>query len=102
MGITYRSSVLNSVCDLLGDELLDAVIKLRGEAHARTVDLSQNESVALVLIPVEDEVGAPNERSGEVAKFLLDLGESQVEVLHENGPLIGFVISVFGSREEGC
>jgi hypothetical protein len=51
-------------CDLSdsfnSDRLLNAHIQLTGEAHAGTIDLTQNVHVLFLFVPVQNEVCSPD------------------------------------------
>ena len=93
-------SVVHHLGDLLGDELLDSVVQLRGKANARAVDLAQDEAVLLVLGPIKDEVGAPYQWSRQVTEPVPDLREGQLEILHQVRPLVGLVVGVLSTGEQ--
>ncbi len=79
---------------LLRDCVLDAHVELTGEAHAGAVYFSQDVLVLLLRVPVQDEVGGPNERGFSLVQSAFDqvhLGEEEV---HQILPLLGFVVGV--------
>lgn len=58
----------------LGDCFLDAHVHLTGETNTRAVDLSQDVDVLFVCIPVEDEIGSPDQRHFLLLQGVLDHG----------------------------
>jgi hypothetical protein len=94
--------VLGGLSDrLLCDDFLDPTVEVTCESHARAVDLSQNVFVLLFLVPVQNEVGSPNERDFSFFEGLLDQGQSFKEESHQSLPILGVIVTILGSREKG-
>lgn len=58
-----------------GNCFLDTHIKLTGESDTWAVDFSQNVDIFFVLIPVEDEIGSPDEGNFFFLESIFDHGE---------------------------
>lgn len=46
---------------LSSDSLLNSHIQLTGKSDTRAVDLSQNVDIVFVVVPVQNEIGSPDQ-----------------------------------------
>ena len=81
----------------LCDFFLDSHIELTGESDAGAVDFSQNVLVLLLVVPVKDEVGGPDEGHFLFVEGALDSGQLCQEEIDQGLPLFGAVVGVLGS-----